>query len=241
MVTDVDFRQFEVVSFDCFGTLIDFEQGVQTALRPILARHGVEISDNELLETYGALKLPIERSSPFKPFRAVLLRTMDSIGQRFGFEPTPAERSALVDTISDWPPFPDTVESLARLGRHFRLVILSNIDDDLFEGSARQLQVPFGAVVTSQQVGSYKPALANFRFMLQRLGLPKERVLHAAQSLFHDIGPAREIGLTSVWINRRHDRPGFGGTPPGAAEPDVRVPDLRTLARLVEEQHATEP
>ena len=144
-------------------------------------------------------------------------------------------------SIGDWPPFPDTVEALARLGRHFRLVILSNVDDDLFEGNARQLQVPFFMVVTSQQAGSYKPSLVNFRFMLERLGLPKERVLHAAQSLFHDIGPAREIGLTSVWIDRRHDRPGFGGTPPGQAEPDLRVPDLRTLASLVEEQHAADP
>jgi 2-haloacid dehalogenase len=241
MAAALDFRRFEVLCFDCFGTLIDFERGVLAALRPILERRGVAPSDDELLETYGALKLPIERSSPFKPFREVLLRTMDSVGQRFGFEPTPAERSALVDTIGDWPPFPDTVEALGVLGRHTRLVILSNIDDDLFEGSARQLRVPFAAVVTSQQVGSYKPSLANFRFMLERLGLPKQRVLLAAQSLFHDIGPAREIGLTSVWINRRHDRAGFGGTPPGAAEPDLRVPDLRTLARLVEEQRAAEP
>ena len=241
MATALDFRRFEVLSFDCFGTLIDFERGVLTALRPILERRGVALQDDELLETYGALKLPIERSSPFKPFREVLRRTMDGIGRRFGFEPTPAERSALVDTIGDWPPFPDTVEALARLGRHFRLVILSNIDDDLFEGNARQLQVPFAAVVTSQQVGSYKPSLANFRSMLERLGLPKERVLHAAQSLFHDIGPARELGLTSVWINRRHDRPGFGGTPPATAEPDLEVPDLRTLADLVEAQLAGEP
>jgi 2-haloacid dehalogenase len=241
MATALDFRRFEVLSFDCFGTLIDFERGVLTALRPILDRRGVALSDDELLETYAELKLPIEQSSPFKPFREVLLRTMDSIGPRFGFEPTPAERSVLVDTIGDWPPFLDTVEALARLGRHFRLVILSNIDDDLFEGTARQLQVPFAAVVTSQQVGSYKPSLANFRFMIERLGLPMECVLHAAQSLFHDIGPAREIGLTSVWINRRHDRPGFGGTPPGQAEPDLRVPDLRTLADLVEEQGGAEP
>ena len=241
MTEALDFGRFEVLSFDCFGTLIDFERGVLATLGPILKRHGLPVEGDKLLETYAALKLPIEQSSPFKPFREILLRTMDSVGRRFGFEPTAAEHSALVDSIGDWPPFPDTVEALARLGRHFRLVILSNVDDDLFEGNARQLQVPFAAVVTSQQVGSYKPSLANFRFMLERLGLPKERVLHAAQSLFHDIGPAREIGLTSVWINRRHDRPGFGGTPPGQAEPDLRVPDLRTLADLVEEQRAAEP
>src|SRR5438477_1008106 len=236
MAAALDFGRFEVLSFDCFGTLIDFERGVLTALRPILDRHGVALSDDEHLETYGALRLPVERSSPFLPFREVLLRTMGSIGCRFGFEPTPAERSALVDSIGDWPPFPDTVEALARLGRHFRLVILSNIDNDLFEGNARRLRARFFMVVTSQQVGSYKPSLANFHYMLERLGGPKERVLHVAQSLFHDISPAREVGLTSVWITRRHDRPGFGGTPPGQAEPDFRVPDLRTLADLVEEQ-----
>ena len=212
MAAALDFGRFEVLSFDCFGTLIDFERGVLTALRPILDRHGVALSDDELLETYGALKLPVERSSPFLPFREVLLRTIDSIGCRFRFEPTPAERSALGDSIGDWPPFPDTVEALARLRARFFMV------------------------VTSRQVGSYKPSLANFHYMLERLGGPKERVLHVAQSLFHDISPAREVGLTSVWINRRHDRPGFGGTPPGQAEPDLRVPDLRTLADLVEEQ-----
>jgi 2-haloacid dehalogenase len=235
MAAALDFRRFDVLSFDCYGTLIDFEQGVLPVLHPILARYGVALSDDQLLETYAQLKLAIERA-PFRPFRDVLLQTMDSFGRRFNFEPTSGERSALVDSLADWPPFPDTVEALEILGRYFRLVILSNIDDDLFTGSARQLRTSFAAVVTSQQVGSYKPSTATFRFMLDRLGCSTERVLHAAQSLFHDIGPAREVGLTTVWINRRHDRPGFGGTPPAVAEPALAVPDLRTRARLVEEQ-----
>lgn len=241
MVATLDFDRFDFLSFDCYGTLIDFEAGVLAALRPLLVRHGVALPDDELLETYGALKLPIEREQPFQPFREVLLRTMDRIGERFGFAPTPGERAALVASLADWPPFPDTVAALASLGRHFRLVILSNIDDDLLAGSARQLRAPFAAIVTSQQAGSYKPSPANFRCMLERLGCPPGRVLHAAQSLFHDIGPAREIGLTTVWVNRRHNRAGFGATPPAAAEADLTVPDLHTLAHLVEEQRAATP
>lgn len=234
MATMLDFDRFDILSFDCYGTLIDFEVGVLAALRPILARHGVALPDDALLEAYGALKLPLERE-PFQPFREVLLRTMDRFGQRFNFDPTPDERAALVESLADWPPFPDTVEALARLGRSFRLAILSNIDDDLFAGSARLLRAPFAAIVTSQQVGSYKPSPANFRLLLERLAVPKERILHVAQSRFHDIGPAREVGLATVWVNRRHGQTGFGATPPAAADPDLTVPDLHTLARLIEE------
>src|SRR6476469_5748227 len=134
MAAALEFGRFDVLSFDCYGTLIDFEYGVLTALRPILAQHGAALSDDELLETYGEFKLSVERK-PFRSFREVLLQTMDRFGQRFGFEPTPGVRSALVASLADWPPFPDTVEALATLGRYFQLVVLSNVDDDLFGGS----------------------------------------------------------------------------------------------------------
>jgi 2-haloacid dehalogenase len=155
---------------------------------------------------------------------------MDGFGERLGFVPSADERAALAASVGDWPPFPDTVEALQALADRFQLVILSNIDDDLFALSARHLGVAFAAIVTAQQVGSYKPDPRNFRALLARLDTAPDRVLHVAQSLFHDIAPANALGLTTVWVNRRHDRPGSGATPPATARPDLEVPDLRTLA-----------
>jgi len=227
----LDFDRFTHLTFDCYGTLIDWERGILAALRPILARHGAGLTDDQILERYGELEAAAE-AGPYQTYRAVLATVMNGLGARLGFTPTAEERTALADSVGDWPPFPDTVAALQALGSRYRLVILSNIDDDLFARSARHLPVEFAAVITAQQVGSYKPNPRHFHVALDRLGVPVDRVLHVAQSLFHDIAPARALGLTTVWVNRRHDRPGFGATPPATAQPDLEVPDLRTLAEL---------
>ncbi|MGN6758161.1 MAG: haloacid dehalogenase type II [Thermomicrobiales bacterium] len=232
-----EFDRFTHLTFDCYGTLIDWERGILAALRPVLTEHGLSVSDDAILELYGELEAAAE-AGPYQPYRAILATVIDGFGARFGFTPTTVEREALAASVGDWPAFPDTVESLHTLARHFQLVILSNIDDDLFALSARRLRTDFAAVITAQQVGSYKPNRANFRFALQRLGVPSTQVLHVAQSLFHDIVPAKELGLTTVWVNRRHDRPGFGATPPASARPDLEAPDLQTLVRLVDESAA---
>jgi 2-haloacid dehalogenase len=233
----LDFDRFTHLTFDCYGTLIDWERGILAALRPVLDRHGIAISDAAALELYGELESAAE-SGPYRPYRDVLTTVMDGFGERLGFAPTDDERAALVASVGDWPPFPDTVEALRALAGRFRLVILSNIDDDLFALSARHLGVAFAAVVTAQQVGSYKPDPRNFRALLDRLDTAPDRVLHVAQSLFHDIAPAKALGLTTVWVNRRHDRPGSGATPPATARPDLEVPDLRTLAQRADAQPA---
>jgi 2-haloacid dehalogenase len=227
----LDFDRFTYLTFDCYGTLIDWERGILAALRPVLDCHGIAISDDAALELYGELESAVE-AGPYLPYRDLLATVMDGFGERLGFVPSADERGALAVSVGDWPPFPDTVEALRALTDRFRLVILSNIDDDLFALSARHLGVTFAAVVTAQQVGSYKPDPRNFRTLLARLGTTPDRVLHVAQSLFHDIAPANALGLTTVWVNRRHDRPGSGATPPATARPDLEVPDLRTLARL---------
>lgn len=227
----LDFSRFEILTFDCYGTLIDWERGILAALRPVLDRHGITLPDQQVLELYGELESAAERGA-YRPYRDVLAAVMGGFGSRLGFTPSPEERAALAASVGEWPPFPDTVEALQALSRRFRLVILSNIDDDLFALSARHLAVEFAAVITAQQVGSYKPDLRNFHLALAQLGTSPDRVLHVAQSLFHDIAPAQAVGLTTVWINRRHDRPGFGATPPATARPDLEVPDLRTLAYL---------
>jgi 2-haloacid dehalogenase len=234
----LDFDRFTHLTFDCYGTLIDWERGILTALRPGLDRHGVVLSDDAALELYGELESAAERE-PYRPYRALLATVMDGFGARLGFVPSADERAALAASVGDWPPFPDTVEALRALADRYRLVILSNIDDDLFARSARHLGVEFAAVVTAQQVGSYKPDPRNFRALLERLDTAPDRVLHVAQSLFHDIAPANALGLTTVWVNRRHDRPGSGATPPATAHPNLEVDDLRTLAQLASGEPAT--
>ena len=224
----LDFTSVEALTFDCYGTLIDWETGLLAALQPVLKAHGIQLSDERVLETYAELEAAAERG-PYRPYREVLA----DVVRGFVREPAPAEVYVLADSLGDWPAFPDTVEALAALKRRFKLGIISNIDDDLFARTARQLRVDFDEVVTAQQARAYKPSLAPFRLALERLRLPPERLVHVAQSLYHDHVPARQLGLRSVWVNRRRGRPGQGATPPAAVapRPDLEVPDLETLAR----------
>lgn len=229
----LDLTQYTTLTFDCYGTLIDWETGIVNAMRPALVAHGVEKTDEEILEAFSNLESIAQR--PYKPYREVLAIVARQIGERFGFTPTDDEVETFSGSVVDWPAFPDSAAALDRLGRHFDLVILSNVDDDLFQGSAEKLQADFADVITAQQVGSYKPDPRNFQHMLTQLDRSKEQILHVAQSLFHDIAPAKDAGLTTVWINRRHDRPGFGATPPQSATPDLELPDMATLARMVDD------
>jgi 2-haloacid dehalogenase len=132
--------------------------------------------------------------------------------------------------VAGWPPFPDSAAALARLATRFRLGVITNCDDDLFAASQARLGITFDWVVTAQQVGAYKPSERNFELAFERLGLPRERILHCAQSLFHDHVPAKRLGLSTVWVDRRQGRAGSGATPPAAATPDLTVPDMATLA-----------
>jgi 2-haloacid dehalogenase len=230
----LDLTRYSILSFDCYGTLIDWERGILAALRPLLERHGVALSDDKILETFGAIETAAE-AGPYLPYREVLARSVDGFGERYGFQPTAEERASLAESVAQWPPFPDTVAGLHALGKHYQLAILSNIDDALFAKTALLLDTDFAAVVTAQQAGSYKPNPGNFQLLLERLNVPREQILHVAQSLFHDLAPAKAAGLVTVWVNRRHDKPGFGATPAATATPDLEAPDLATLAGLADE------
>jgi 2-haloacid dehalogenase len=230
----LDFSRYSTLTFDCYGTLIDWETGIVNALEPLLERYAIELNDDALLELFGELESDIE-AGPYLPYREVLATVATRLGERLGFTPTAEECAAFGDSVGDWPPFPDTVSALQELARHFKLVIISNVDDDLFARSAEHLGVEFHAVITAQQVGSYKPNRRNFEFALRKLAIPQEQILHVAQSLFHDIEPANAAGFTTVWVNRRHDRSGFGATPPASATPALEVPNMATLAQLVTE------
>jgi 2-haloacid dehalogenase len=227
----VDLSRFELLTFDCYGTLVDWERGILEALRPLLAAHGLAEDDEALLARYARLETAAE-AGPYRRYAEVLAAVVDGLGAELGFEPTPAERASLAASVPSWPPFADTVEALARLRRRYRLAVLSNVDDDLFAGTAERLGVPFDWVVTAEQVGSYKPALGHFLEIERVSALPVARILHVAQSLFHDVAAAQPLGFATVWVNRRGDRPGTGATPVASAVPDLEVPDLATLARL---------
>ena len=231
----LDFRRFDVISFDCYGTLIDWETGILNALRPVRDAANFRATDDDTLELYALLESTLE-SGEYRRYRDVLRSVTRGIVQRFEVSPGTLEVDALGDSLSQWPPFPDTVASLKRLKKHCKLAIISNTDDDLFAQTARTLQVPFDYVITAQQVGAYKPSHRNFERALEVMGVKKERWLHAAQSRFHDIAPARELGIACVWVNRRHDQDGEGATAGSGAMPDLEVPDLKTLADLVEKR-----
>ncbi len=226
----LDLNAFDVLTFDCYGTLIDWESGLTQALQPILAHHGVHIAMDEALELYGELEAQAERGE-YREYKAVLRQVLEGMGSRLGFAATPIELQRFSESVRDWPPFPDSPRALQALKRKYKLAIISNIDDDLFAFSAQRLQVEFDWVITAQQVKSYKPSLNNFRVAFERIGLPRERILHVAQSLYHDIAPAKSLGLSTVWVNRRHGKQGSGATPPAQAQPDLEVPDLQTLAQ----------
>ncbi len=227
----MNFARFSVLTFDCYGTLIDWESGILAALRAVLAPRGISRTDDDLLGLFAEIEAPLQ-TGPFRPYREVLDLAMTALCRRLDFEPRAEEATALSRSLPTWRPFPDTVLALRRLASRFDLGIISNVDDDLFAGSAAQLGVDFRWIVTAQQVGSYKPAPANFHWALERIGRPREQILHCAQSLFHDVATAQALGLATVWVNRRHGKIGGGATPPSAAVPDLEVPDLATLAAL---------
>lgn len=229
----IDLNGIELISFDCYGTLIDWESGILAALRPILDDHDVQAGNERVLELYAAAESSIE-AGPYLPYRDVLARVVQQIGQRLGFEPSAGQCASLAESVGDWPPFPDTIEALGRLHGHAKLAIISNVDDDLFARTAARLETDFDCVITAQQIGSYKPSPRNFELARERFvrdfHVGQAGWLHAAQSLFHDITPARRLGIQTAWVNRRAGRNGGGATPSTEATPDLAVPDLRTLA-----------
>ncbi|MCH8297316.1 MAG: haloacid dehalogenase type II [Chloroflexi bacterium] len=227
----MNFGHFECLSFDCYGTLIDWETGILSALRPILETHEVSAGHHALLELYGKAEAEIE-AGPYRPYREILKEVLSRIGDVFGFEPSRKELESFSTSVMNWPAFTDSSQALRALATQYRLIILSNIDDDLFRFSQKLLGVEFDHVFTAQQIGSYKPSRQNFEYLIQHAGVPLNKILHVAQSLFHDIAPAKAMGISTVWVNRRQGLAGFGATPSAEAAPDATVPDLRSLAVL---------
>lgn len=227
----IDFNKYSVMTFDCYGTLIDWESGMLAVLKPLLARHNVTLDDEQILGKFAQFESDLEKSE-YRPYREILKAIVRRFGEEFGFTPSVASQNSLPDSIQHWQPFSDTIAALQQLKQSFKLAIVSNIDDALFADTAQRLTVPFDYVITAEQVQSYKPSLNNFHRAIKRIGLPSEQILHAACSVYHDIVPANSLGLTTIWVNRHAERGGSGAAPSASAEADLVVPDLQTLAAL---------
>jgi 2-haloacid dehalogenase len=227
---------FKVLTFDCYGTLIDWESGLWNALAPLAGRAGAPRGRDAALEAFARHESAQQQATPSMPYSQLLATVYERLAAEWGVPVSREQSDAFGASIPDWPEFPDSAAALQYLKRHYRLVILSNVDRVSFRSSNARLQVQFDAVYTAQDIGSYKPDPRNFDYLLRRLGedfgLAKPDILHTAQSLFHDHAPAKRLGLSTAWIDRRHAAGGYGATvpPPGTPKYDFRFESMAALA-----------
>ena len=231
----MNLSDYAALSFDCYGTLIDWEAGIGAVLTPWARDNDLDLDQEALLTYYAEHEARTEAQLPDALYPDVLARSFTSLGRQLGVT-VPAQWAATLGrSVPDWPAFPDSHDALAGLANHYRLIIVSNVDRAGFAASNSRLDVSFDWIITAEDVGSYKPAAGHFdtlRAGLDDLGVAPGKLLHVAQSLFHDHVPAKEAGLPTVWINRRRGRPGWGATPqpPAPVSPDWEFPSMRAFA-----------
>jgi 2-haloacid dehalogenase len=226
---------FSVLTFDCYGTLIDWETGISEALAPWLERAGVRLERDQVLEAFAQLESAQQAATPSMRYPELLAEVHRGLALRFGIAPDADAAAAFGASVQNWPPFADSVEALAYLKQHYQLVILSNVDRASFARSNTRLGVRFDAICTAEDIGSYKPDPRNFDSLLRHLaerGIAKEQILHTAESVYHDHIPARRIGLATCWIHRRAGKEGHGATrvPGSEVRPDFRFESLGAMA-----------
>ena len=224
---------FKALSFDCYGTLIDWETGLSNALRPLADRSGR--SPEQLLEAYGPIEHQLEEEFPGLRYSELLQNVFIRLAEQLGVAVTSEEAAEFGASVGSWPAFSDSAEALAYLKQHFALIILSNVDRESFSRSNERLGVEFDQILTAEEIGSYKPSLRNFEYLIDRAGqagIAKDQLLHVAQSLFHDHVPANTTRLRSAWIDRRHGKEGGGATvvPDPMPHFDFRFTSLGELA-----------
>lgn len=232
---------FSALTFDCYGTLIDWESGMIAGLAPLTDRLPNPPSRDEILETHARYESAHQAQTPAKPYRDLLASVYRRIAEEWGLAVPWEECAAYGQSVGDWPPFPDSAEALAYLKQHFKLVILSNVDNASFAASNAKLGVAFDAIYTAEDIGSYKPAHANFTYMLENLeqiGIARGEILHTAESLFHDHSPANRHGLATCWIYRRHGQQGFGATRDPGAMPTIDF-QFNSMAELADAHRKT--
>lgn len=241
-----DVTKFNTLTFDCYGTLIDWERGILAELRPWVDRHGRrDLDDNTLLETFGTIEAACEAETPAALYPEILAEAHRRLADKWGIKAGADEATGFGQSVGRWPAFADSATSLQYLKRYYRLVIISNVDRASFARSNGKLGVAFDRILTAQDIGSYKPSLHNFEYALADLertfGTRKGDILHTAQSIFHDVVPARTVGLATMWINRRKSVGGWGATPaPDAAgaltTPDIEVASMADVVSLHQAQ-----
>src|SRR5438552_1924105 len=209
---------FKIMTFDCYGTLIDWEPGIFEALRPLVAKTAGGRTRDQVLESFARHESAQQEETPSMPYSQLLSVVHGRLAKEWSVAVTKEESNIFGASVPDWPEFADSVEALRYLKQHYKLAILSNVDRISFRSSNARLKVAFDAVYTAQDIESYKPSLRNFEYMLRRVkqdfGLDKADILHTAQSLYHDHAPAKQVGLASAWIDRRHAAQGGGATVP---------------------------
>lgn len=232
----MNLKDFSTLTFDCYGTLIDWETGMVEALEPLTKRASRPLSRDEILEAHARHESSQQSWTPAKRYCDLLAVVYKRLADEWGVSVTWDECVAYGNSVGNWPAFPDTVEALRYLKQHYKLVILSNVDNASFTLSNKRLGVTFDAIYTAEDIGSYKPSLRNFEYMLEKLktlGVEKNQILHTAESLFHDHLPANQMGLTSCWIHRRHATGGFGATMKPESMPTTQF-RFTSLAEMVE-------
>jgi len=238
-MNNMKLTDFEALTFDCYGTLIDWETGLYNSLQPLLQAGAVTLGRDEVLAVFARHEAAQEAATPRMIYSELLAEVHRRLAGEWGVKADEERAVAFGKSVPDWPEFPDTQASLQYLQRYYKLVILSNVDRASFRLSLPKLGVEFDAVLTAEEIGSYKPDRRNFHYMIEKLGemgVPKERILHTAQSLFHDHVPAKELGLATAWINRRHGKTGTGATKVAApVTPDFVA---NTLADFVAQHQA---
>ncbi len=206
---------FKALTFDVYGTLIDWESGMIEGLKPLTERAGRALPRDEILEAHAYYESETQRQTPAKLYALLLAVVYRRLAEEWAVPVTWDQCLAYGRSVRDWPAFADSATALAYLKDHYRLVVLSNVDNESFAHSNKRLGVAFDAVYTAEDVGSYKPSPRNFEYMLANLarqGIEKHEILHTAESMFHDHAPANRFGLANCWIYRRHDKDGFGAT-----------------------------
>ncbi|OLO02757.1 MULTISPECIES: haloacid dehalogenase type II [Salinicola] len=226
---------FTTLTFDVYGTLIDWESGMVAGLQPLLERTGRNLNRDQILEAHARHESSQQRYTPHLQYRLLLAVVYKRLAEEWGVTATHDECLAYGDFVKQWPAFADTAQALVYLKQHYQLVVLSNVDNESFAYSQRKLGVEFDAVYTAEDIGSYKPAQRNFDYMLEKLGergIDKSQILHTAESMFHDHQPANRNGLANCWIYRRHDKQGFGATmnPGDMPSVDFRFNSMAELA-----------
>jgi 2-haloacid dehalogenase len=232
---------FTVMTFDCYGTLIDWESGIFEALQPLISRVGRPLSRDEILEAHGRHESAQQITTPTRLYKELLAVVYKRLAEEWGVAASWEECIAYGLSVRNWPAFPDSAAALQHLKKHFKLVILSNVDNESFSFSNKKLQVEFDAIFTAEDIGSYKPSPRNFGYMLEKLearGIRKGSILHTAESVFHDVKPANTFGLASCWIHRRHAQEGFGATVSSDSLPsyDFRYVSMSDLANAHREE-----